>query len=191
MRSKTEIRKEYKQMRSALDSAFCADASKKICGKILSLDEYKNASTVMSYNAIKNEAVVDVVTKDALLNGKTLLLPVTNTETETMYASKLDSFLDITIGNYGIYEPIKKQAFDEAKIDIVLVPALVYNKDGFRIGYGKGYYDKFFGKCKNALKIGVAYSCQMCDEDFSDAYDIAVDMIVCEDGVIYCGAKKS
>ena len=189
MTLKNKLRKEYKSKRGSLDENFRQIASKKICNSILSLDCVKNAKTVMSYHAINTEVSLDLfMTK--VYGNKTLLLPVTDTSSQTMHASTLLHLDKTELGGYGILEPETKDVFDPSKIEIVIVPALVYNRHGFRIGYGKGYYDKFFSSCKNAVKIGAAFSCQLSDEHFEEDFDISVDIIVTENEIIYCKRGK-
>ncbi len=187
---KSELRNEYRLIRRSLDNSFCDSASKKICESIIGLSEYGSSKTIMSYSAINKEVRTDLLNEHALNSQKTLLLPVCNTKTETMHAARLNGAQDMALGGYGIYEPSDKTTFDEEKIDIVIVPALVFNRRGYRIGYGKGYYDKFLRSCKNALKIGCAYTCQISDMDFCSDYDIAVDIIVTQKEVIYCHGKS-
>ncbi len=186
---KNELRNEYKTIRRELDASFCDAASKKICENIISMREYNESHTVMSYSAINKEVSTDLLNEHALKLKKNLLFPVTDTKTLTMHAARLYDAKDMSPAGYGICEPSDKTIFDKEKIDIVIVPALVYNRRGYRIGYGKGYYDKFLRSCKNALKIGCAYSCQISDKDFFSDYDIAVDIIVTEKEVIYCHGK--
>lgn len=189
MTLKSELRKEYKLKRRALDEHFRQDASEKICESILSLDCVKNAKAIMSYHAINTEVCLDPLMKKAY-GKKTFLLPVTDTVSQTMHASKLTGLDKTVLGNYGILEPKTKDVFDPSQIDVVIVPALVYNRCGFRIGYGKGYYDKFFSSCKNAVKIGAAFSCQLSGEHFEQEFDIGVDIIVTENEIIYCQKDK-
>ena len=187
---KNELRKKYKIIRNALDESFRKSASEKICESILSLDEYKKAQTIMSYWAINTEVMVDTLIQNALDEKKCVFLPVCDTKSETMYSARLFDIKKIVRGSYGICEPEGRQAFNASGIDVVIVPALVYNRRGFRIGYGKGYYDKFFADCTGAFKIGAAYSCQLCEENFAEPFDARVDMIVTEKEVIYCEERR-
>jgi len=185
MISKNELRKEYKLKRASLDENFRKLASEKICMSVLSQGCVKNAKSVMCYNAINTEVSLDMLMAK-MQDNKTLLLPVTDISTQTMHASKLCALDETELGSYGISEPQVKDVFNPSEIDVVIVPALVYNRSGFRIGYGKGYYDKFFSSCKNAIKIGAAFSCQISDEHFEEDFDISVDIIVTENEIIYC-----
>lgn len=83
---------------------------------------------------------------------------------------------------YQIQEPIATKKILPQQLDIIFVPLVGFNKQKHRIGYGKGYYDRYLKKT-NATTIGLAYECQLCNEHFQDAYDIALDMIITEEKV--------
>lgn len=186
MSNKSELRKKYKQIRSSLEPDFRRAASNDICGFVCALEEYKKASVVFVYSSVYSEVSTQPIICDALSHGKTVLLPVTDAATETMHASEIKSENDIVCGAYGIAEPKDKTAFDTEKIDLVIVPGLAFNKQGYRIGYGKGYYDKFLSQNGDIVKIGVAFSAQLCEENFEAAFDVRLDVIVTEKGVIFC-----
>lgn len=187
--SKNVLRKKYKAVRNSLSADTRAVLSGEICRRICALVGIQNAGAVMNYAAQRSEVDTDAVSEYILSHKKTLLLPVTDINTQTMHASKAD-FVHMERGGYGIAEPCDKTEFCADGIDAIIAPALVYNRNGFRIGYGKGYYDRFFAQCRNALKIGAAYSVQICSEAFEAAHDMPVDIIVTENEVIYCGKTR-
>lgn len=184
--NKNDLRKEYKKIRSSLDEEFVCNAAKKVCSLISSLDAFKNASTVMCYSAIGSELSLTHLISHAATEGKCVLLPVTDTASETMHASVMENTDELSIGAYNIFEPSNRTPYDESKIDVVIVPGLVFSKNGYRIGYGKGYYDKFLSKNPHIYKIGAAFDAQLSDESFIDIHDVRLDVIVTEKGVIYC-----
>ncbi len=186
MINKTELRKKYKQIRGGLSAEFVRGASDEICGFICRLEAYEKASSVLLYNAIGNEVSLERLIGLALSQNKTVLMPVTDPETETMHVSKIRSMDDVVCGAYNIAEPKDKTVFDIEKIDVAVVPGLVFGRRGYRIGYGKGYYDKFLSQNPDIFKIGAAYSCQTSDEDFGDTLDVRLDAIATEKGVIFC-----
>lgn len=87
------------------------------------------------------------------------------------------------VGAFGIEEP-EGQAF-EGDIDVTVIPLLAVNARGFRVGYGKGYYDKYL-KGKNTLKAGLGYAFQI-EEFEEDGWDIPLDLFLCEKGIYYYG----
>lgn len=140
---------------------------------IRGLKEYAEAKVVMVYMPIKGESDVTGILGDS----KVFVTAVT--ENEDMYAAKIG---EMTVGQFGISEPLDKTVFDKEKIDVVLVPGVAFDKKGNRIGFGKGYYDRFL-KNMSAVKIGVCHSFQLLEEAESGCHDVKMDMIVTEDGV--------
>lgn len=74
--------------------------------------------------------------------------------------------------------------FDPERIELVIVPAVAYDRHGNRIGRGKGYYDRLLRRTPQALKVGVAYQCQICDDFTPDEFDIPVDIVITDQSVI-------
>lgn len=185
METKQSLREQYKKIRAALSKEARAANDSTIARHIIELSLYKDAKTLMAYCAIGSEASIQAVITHALACGKTVLLPVTDPVTQTMYAAQLTAAGHLARGGYGIYEPKDARPYC-GPIDLVLVPGLVFGKSGQRIGYGKGYYDKFFGSYNGAIKAGVAYTCQISEESFGEAHDVRMDYIITEQGAIVC-----
>ena len=72
-------------------------------------------------------------------------------------------------------------------IDLILVAGIAFDRDGYRLGYGLGYYDKFLAKLPKALKIGLCFDLQIVEKVPRESYDVPVDMIVTDEEVIKCG----
>ena len=100
------------------------------------------------------------------------------TDGEDMYASLMG---ELTTGAFNVPEPKEKKVFDK-KIDVVLVPGVAFDKNFNRMGFGKGYYDKFLKEFEG-IKIGVCHSFQLLDEIPSEAHDVKMDVIVTEEEV--------
>lgn len=146
-----------------------------IANKIRQLDVYKKAKNVMIYLPIKNEVDVSLLINDS---EKTFLVPVT--EGDDIYACRLT--MHLKIGRFGICEPVERVKMDKKELDMVIVPGVAFDKGFNRMGYGKGYYDRFL-KDVDAVKIGVCYPFQLLDEIEAEKHDVKMDMIVTEDGV--------
>ena len=97
-----------------------------------------------------------------------------------MLAIKLNSFDDMTEGNYGILEPKHTTPkIDENLIDLAFIPGLAFDKRGGRVGYGGGFYDRFMNNMrKEAKKIGLAYNFQILDEVPMEKHDLFIDGII-------------
>ena len=90
---------------------------------------------------------------------------------------------DFSKGAYGILEPQSVEKVAKDKIDIFIVPLLAFNAQGYRIGYGGGYYDRYL-KDAPGLKIGIGYSFQQLEESFQNDYDVPCDLIITERGIV-------
>jgi 5-formyltetrahydrofolate cyclo-ligase len=118
--------------------------------------------------------------------GKRIIAPLCFPETRAMDPCIITDFSDLEIGNYGIREPKAACALvvPHEEIDVVLIPAVAFDRRRQRIGYGGGYYDRFLPKVPRAARIGVVFSCQIIDEVSVGPYDIPAQRIVTEEGVI-------
>lgn len=173
---KDKVRSKLKSARSCFGGAQRADADADI------FEFFKNAYSGYThyfvYNSFGSEADTNQIISWLLKAGKSVYLP--RVEGENIVSVPYGSF---KTGAFGISEP-QGQAY-KGKIDVTVAPLLAVNSNGFRIGYGKGYYDRYFKDFKS-LKIGLGYYFQI--EDFSkDEWDVALDEFICERGIIKFG----
>ena len=133
------------------------------------------------YNSFSSEADTKGIINALKSLNKRIYLP--RVEGDFMVTAPIG---DIKAGSFGIEEPLAPAY--EGDIEVTVIPLLAVNGKGYRIGYGKGYYDRYL-KDKHTLKIGLGYSFQI--EDFkADEWDIPLDMFVCEKGIYYYGIDK-
>ncbi len=93
------------------------------------------------------------------------------------------------LGAFNIEEPDGDDTTDMAQIDMVVVPAVAYDRKGNRVGRGKGYYDRLLNNT-HAIKIGVAYDFQLVDDIEADPHDVAVDYVITESGILRTSRRK-
>ena len=93
------------------------------------------------------------------------------------------------LGAFNIEEPDGYDTTDISRIDMVVVPAVAYDRRGNRVGRGKGYYDRLLTDTK-AIKVGVAYDFQLVDEINADDHDVAVDYVITEKGILRTSRKR-
>lgn len=175
--AKSELRKELLRWRKALDKEKILQISNKIAEKVFLLDEFVNASQVFCYVSLPLEISTYGIIQHCFKIGKRLAVPVCIGE--KMEFRYIDSLSDLELGSFSVMEPkaICKTAVSDEKT-ICITPALCYNTEKFRIGYGKGYYDRFFSE-NRCIKIGLCCEEFICDFK-QDANDIAVDLVVTE-----------
>lgn len=156
----------------------------KIAEKFFSLPEIRNKNTFFVYNAFGTEAATMPVIEGLLRAGKKVFLPrVENTD---MAAVLYEKEMPMTESKYGIQEPCG-QAYD-GKIEVTVLPLLAADKEGNRLGYGGGYYDRFLEK-RDTLKVGYCYDFQVLREVYAAPHDIKLDMIVTDKRIIRTGTK--
>lgn len=181
-KSKKELREFCRKKGNNTKREDNAALSLKICSRIIELPEYKACSTLLLYSAINGEADVAPLVAEALKEGKTVGLPLCDTESETMCFMETDGS-NLTVGAYGISEPEGGRIISEFKSSLCLVPGLAFDEKLRRLGRGKGYYDKFLSDYAGG-KVGISFEDFMVEEVPTEDNDIKMDVIVTEKRVI-------
>ena len=192
---KKVLRKEILEKRSLLKPDEIELKSQEIKNKLFSLDDFKRSNFIFSFISFKNEVHTHDIIKDSIAMDKRVGVPITVDETRKLLVSEIIDFdRELEIGYYNILTPKEnfKRIVPPQLVDLVLVPGLAFDKYGFRVGYGGGYYDRFFASLnKDIIKIGLCYHMQILPEVPIDSYDIPVDYIITEKEIIQPINKKS
>lgn len=156
---KANLRKKYKKLRAALSENDIDDKSLEIANRLLKLDiwDYQYYHIFLPINKKKE---VDTSYILNILQGKDkhILVSKSDFETHTMQHYLLTDNTKLIINDYGIPEPEDGIEIPTEKIDVVFIPLLAYDTKGNRVGYGKGFYDRFLSECKSdVLKIGFSF----------------------------------
>lgn len=178
--TKGEIRRELLKKRSSLDEEERERLSRSICLRIASLPEYKRAQSILFFYPVKGEPDIRALLTQAIKEGRALLPKV---EGEDLSLHRVGSLSDLSPGAYGIPEPLVKDQVEPSSIDLLLVPGVGFDLEGFRLGWGKGYYDRLL-KRAGGTKLGIAFSFQVLDRLPRDHWDVPVDAVVTEKDVI-------
>ncbi len=172
--NKSVLRKRALEKRAAFNKLGIIEKSSKIIvSKILNSDIYKNAKNIALYFPIKNEIDLTSLLCD---KDKKFYFPCCHdSELEFREFLGCDKLKE---GKFGILEPLG-EVVEPKKLNIVFTPALLVNRHGFRLGYGKGFYDRFFNKYKeDFIKVAVVQSQFVSDEFVQDDFDIKCDYIL-------------
>lgn len=182
MSVKGDLRKLYRKKRRDITDKPEKDAQ--ICEEIICSDFYLFADKVLAFASTDEEINTDVIIRDALMLGKTVALPVCKDDKGNMDFYVISSFSDLKEGFWGIREPDteKCEKLSDFEKSICIVPALAFDKRGYRLGYGRGYYDIFLDKYKGAT-VGVCYREFVCDELPVEEHDMAVDYLITQYGL--------
>lgn len=190
--AKDRLRAEYKEKRAQIPQNIRKVYDEKICNRIMSLVSYRFSDTVLLYAAINSEINLEYLANSALACGKKLAFPRCreNGKMTFHYVTSLD---DLKKGSYNIPEPdesmptVELGQFNDKNRCLCIIPALVFDKAGHRIGYGKGYYDRVLSGGFKGTKLGVAYSDFILNTVPFGKFDMTVDLTVSEKGVILSG----
>lgn len=192
---KNELRSFFRKQRRSLSEQEKRSFSENLCKNIILLNEFKQADAVLSFYPLENETDIRAVNEEALRLGKLLAFPRCVKGTGEMNFFSVKSFNELEKGSFSIYEPKEGCPIfvpSVGKKIICLVPAMAYDRYGFRIGYGGGYYDRYLARfdspvsCdgKNIFSIGVVYSTFLTDTLPHGEFDKSVDKVVTDKEII-------
>jgi len=183
--TKAELRKAYKQKRQELSEEAIEEKSIAIANQVLTIDIWHLVYFHL-YLSIKSQKEINTEMLMHVLQGKDKQIVVSQSHFENF---KLSHFLltdstRLIENQFGIPEPDTGIEVPVAKIDVIFVPLLAFDKIGHRIGYGKGFYDRFLSQCrKNTVKVGLSFFEPLEIALEADEHDIALDYVVTPDKV--------
>ena len=184
---KRKVRYEFLNLRNRIDSILASAYSNMIFARIKKLPVYEKAKTVMFYLSYGSEVATDAMISSALEEDKNVIVPaIQNPGDGKMFAVKLYRLEDAYQSVYGIRQPEINQEdiVEKDEIDLVFVPGIAFDYEGFRVGYGKGYFDRWLEKVPFEKSIGLAYDFQVTDKMPTGKYDLPVGTIITEKRII-------
>ena len=183
---KSELRKEARLVRSAMDEKTLAEISARICQSISSLPEFKNADALFCYSALSGEILTDGIVELAKSCGKAIAFPKCRPDGNMDFLRVLND-AEMSVGAFGINEPkpsCKTVSLSDFSNVLCILPGLAFGKDGHRIGYGKGFYDKYFmSKTDGITPLGICPHTLLKKSVPHEAFDVCADIIVTEQEV--------
>lgn len=188
---KQQLRRDILGRRRSLSTAEIAVRSQKIAEHFCAWPIYQTSKTVMLYLAMPDEAQADLLISDALKQGKRVCVPLLGAKYGEMSAVEIMSLDDLAVGKFGLRapDPNKAKIINPSLIDLVVVPAVAFDRKGNRIGMGAGYYDRFLAQVRvNTVLLGLAFSCQLADNLPSEEHDIRMHWLLTETGFLSCEA---
>ena len=179
------------EKRKNLSEEEALEQSKKIIDNLKQLKEFQSAKNILFYVSCNNEVDTQGIITELLgQKEKNIIVPYTIKNKPAIFLSELRDFIELETKTFGILEPKEKytREFDKEKLDLVIVPGIVFDKKGYRIGYGYGYYDRFLKTIKkDIVKIGLAFGFQLIGKVPEEEHDVPLDIIVTEKEFVMCG----
>ena len=183
---KERLRKRVLAVRMGLDRGQAEVSGQAILEQILGLEAYRRAKLVHTYVSSKeNEVDTRALIGACLKQGKCVAVPVVMPGTKTLAHALIDGLDQLVVGPWGLAQPDPAAATwlpAEARIDLVVVPGLAFDRRGHRIGWGGGYYDRFLAQVQT-VKIGLCYDALVLDCIPGEPHDVPVDLVVAETAI--------
>lgn len=197
---KQAIRQRIVTRREQLPAALRAQFSAAIAQRIAQMPEYRKAHTVLGYMNFGAEFESEIFAQQVLADGKVLLLPKVNRATNELDVYRVGNVdAQLAPGAYGIREPVAENCVRQdlqEQMDFILLPGVAFGRDGARLGYGGGFYDKLIARldAEGALThrpvlIAAAYSIQVAEDIPMEATDRRIDWLVTESETIRCSGN--
>ena len=151
--------------------------------RLVSTALFAQVGSVALYHPIHKETATDTVFSAAVAQGKVVFFP--RVEGETLRFVAVASLAQLVPGKFGVAEPCGDLPVCDRVPEMILVPGVVFDRRGHRLGYGRGYYDRYLGKCPVEIcKVGFSYSFQLCDLIPEDDHDQLMDVLVTDREII-------
>ncbi len=167
------LRNKYKEIRKNISNK--EEQDNIIFNKVINLEEYKQSNLILTYVSLKDEVDTIKLIKHSLESGKKVAVPKCEGNDIVFY--KISSLEDLQEGSFQILEPKTNEIVKDFDNSICIIPGLAFDKQNNRIGYGRGFYDRFLENYFG-IKIGLTYRECICDKIDSEINDIKMDRII-------------
>lgn len=184
--TKSELRAAIAAKVKNLSPVYCRDADKAICRQVLQSQLYEKADTIFCYIGTDREINTMTLLRAALIEGKRVAIPFC-TGKGIMEARQIRNLSDLVSGEYGILAPkLTCPLVAPEEIELAIIPCCTGNEKGQRLGYGGGYYDRYLPgtHCPRML---LCRRHLVTDDIPMEPYDVPMDYLVTEQGVMDCG----
>ncbi len=178
---KNELRAKIKKQRSLLDQKLWNDWSAQIYKSVIESKFYSQAHSIHCYVSMNARKEVDThaIINHCLNGGKAVFIPVMDTASNKLFHTEIADLNDLKANIWGVLEPDNPTLKKYFLGDAIIIPLLAADANGNRLGYGKGYYDRFLATT-NALKIGLIFDQFLVDHVPVEDHDIPLDIIITE-----------
>ena len=188
-KTKQELRSEFLRIRRAAAPAQREIWNRRIAELFAGWPIYQQCRSVLFYVATADETATAGLIEDALHRGKQVYAPLLGAQYGEMVAAAIKRPQDLVTGKYGLKMPPPDSATLAAgeAIDLIVVPGVAFDRTGNRLGMGAGYYDRFFSRTRHAVRLGLAWDCQITLDLPREMHDVRMHYLLTEAGLIDCG----
>jgi|TARA_R110001599_G_scaffold184627_5_gene378617 5-formyltetrahydrofolate cyclo-ligase len=177
---KSELRARMLKLRKSIDEEDWETRSETIINELKKIPEFIASDVIHCFVSMNDRKEVNThsLLNDLISSGKKVIVPVTDFETGELKHSELKSFQDLKENKWGVLEPDEIHP-PTKEMDMILVPLLAADKHFNRLGYGKGFYDRFLNK-ENAVKVGLLFEDFLIDQIPVENFDEKLDILITE-----------
>ncbi|MBI4595983.1 MAG: 5-formyltetrahydrofolate cyclo-ligase [Candidatus Tectomicrobia bacterium] len=192
---KKELRAGILNLRDGMPLAIRNERSSIIEKKLLSLPQYTISKTLMSFCSFGSEVNTERIIKHALESGKRVAVPKVSLKNKSMLISELNDYEKDLVSTppYGILEPSCRavRPVNPMELDLIIMPGVVFDREGGRIGYGAGFYDRFLEKVpENVCRMAIAFDLQLVNKLPKEPHDKLVDILVTEKEILHFNLRS-
>ncbi len=177
------LRKIFTGARSRLPVDRTRALSELISQRLVALSFFSEARDIVLYAATAGEVLTDRIFREALAQGKRIFFPRADRQRKKLYLAQVSDLTQLKPGSYGVMEPDQGPFIEAGDLGnaLVCVPGVAFAKDGMRLGFGKGYYDRFLAELNDGVvSVGLAFAFQLLDRLPHDPSDQYVNFVVTE-----------
>lgn len=186
--TKIELRKKLVGLRKRISRDSVSRKSRQISQKVLDVSLVNSANSLSAYLPINNEVDTRGLIDTLMEKGKSVHVPAYDAKIRGYTFSRFTDWQELVPGPYGIWQPRAVEYFDPSKLDVAIIPGVAFDKNGVRLGYGKGVFDRLLAK-SGAFKIGLAYDFQVVEKLPREKHDLVMDLVVTEKRVLVISDK--
>jgi 5-formyltetrahydrofolate cyclo-ligase len=184
---KRQLRQKILAERSRIPSAYREWASERCVEQVLQVPEVTSAQAVLVYLTYRSELPTEPLIRGFRSQGVTIAVPWLEKRRALFIPALWGEDRDLVEGPYGLLQPREPVAIPPSALDVIVVPAVVFDREGYRIGYGKGYFDRFLSQPGiRGVRVGLAFDLQVVDHLPRDPWDQPVDYIATESSLLNC-----
>ena len=156
---------------------------------LLNWEVFKNAGVIHIFISKPDEPDTRPIIEHCWSSGKKIAVPVVLPDTFDLFHSEIKSFDDLVSGMYGTQEPSSERRIkmNPEIFDLVIVPGVAFDRQGGRLGHGKGYYDRFLEGTR-AFRLALAFDCQLLKTVPTEIHDVPMNAILSESGIVETNA---
>ena len=188
--TKKEMRREFIKRRDHQTQTELDAKSEEICRKLFSLELMQQASDVLLYSSYSSEVQTEPIFNTVRRMRKRAYFPKVE-DSELVYY-RVDDLAELQVGYHGIMEPfmLRKAAGDWLYTAVAIIPGVCFSREGHRIGYGKGYFDRFLARYPDIFTIGIGYELQLTDHIPAEPQDQLLNAFVSEEEILVFQKEK-